>query len=100
MISVRKSTSAFADLNNRELLTTAAPGLFAFLRSHPDLPAEQVLVVANFSDTPSRLELASLRGRGRFETAGLVDLLSGAQVHTDENALEIPPFGIYWIAVR
>jgi amylosucrase len=100
MIAVRKDTAAFADFNNRELLTTDAAGLFAFLRSHPELPAEQVLVVANFSDAPSRLEISALQRRGRFEHAGLVELLSGAQLQMDGGALEIPPFGIYWIAAR
>ena len=37
MIAVRKSTTAFADYNNRELLETGNPHLFVFMRNNPFL---------------------------------------------------------------
>jgi amylosucrase len=100
MIAVRQDTAAFADFNNRELLAPEAPELFAFLRSNPAVPAEQVLVVANFGAEPASLEMAALHGRGRFEHAPLVELISAAPVTIEDGRLHIPAFAINWIMAK
>ena len=41
LIAVRKTIPAFADFNNRELLTVDNEHLFAFLRSHPQKPGRR-----------------------------------------------------------
>ncbi len=98
MISVRKSTPAFADFNNRELLETGNPHLFAFLRRNPMLQQDDVLVVANFDAEPQALTPAELSSRRRFEFGGLHDLYSGASPDLATDRLVVPPFGFYWLS--
>jgi amylosucrase len=59
LIAVRKSTPAFADFNNRELLDVPNPHLFVFLRTHPTMQTDSVLVVANFDLQPQYLDLCA-----------------------------------------
>lgn len=61
LISVRKTLPAFADHNNRQLISTGDDHMFAYLRTHPDHNRDDILVVANFSDDPQTLDLAQTR---------------------------------------
>jgi amylosucrase len=97
MIAVRKSTPAFADYNNRELLHTDNPHLFAFVRSNPFLLHDKVMVVANFDAAPQSLNLAELPNRGHFEFGQLQDLYSGGSPSLFKEQLVVPPFGFYWL---
>jgi amylosucrase len=97
MISVRKNIPAFADFNNRELIETGNPHLFAFMRSNPFELNDDVLVVANFDTAPQPLELADLGNRSHFVFSPLRDLYSGeAPVRTGDQLI-IPPRRVYWI---
>ncbi|MEJ2532782.1 MAG: alpha-amylase family glycosyl hydrolase [Halioglobus sp.] len=98
MIAVRKSTPAFADFNNRELLQTSNPHLFAFLRSHPTQAHDQVLVVGNFDGSPQSLDLADLGNRGFFEYGELQDLYSGKSPTRFKDHLVVPPYRFYWLS--
>jgi amylosucrase len=100
LISVRRNTPAFADFNNRELIRTDNPHLFVFLRSNPDEPEDQVLVVANFDDQPQQLELSELRNRGRFGHGALRDLFSGGRPDQRGDTIVVPAFGFYWLSDR
>jgi amylosucrase len=100
MIAVRKTTNAFADYNNRELLDTQNPHLFAFLRSNPFRLHDDVLVVGNFDDAPQTFSLADLSPRGQFGHGPLQDLYSGKSPGRSEDRLEVPPHGFYWLADR
>jgi amylosucrase len=100
MIAVRKSTPAFADYNNRELLRTSNPHLFAFLRSEAMQGAGQVLVVGNFHASPQSLDLSELRNRGFFAHGQLQDLYSGKSPNQFKQHLVVPPYRFYWLSNR
>jgi amylosucrase len=97
MISVRKTIPAFADFNNRELLDVENPHLFAFLRTHPELSADAVLVVANFDLKPRYLDLSFLKNRGLFHFGPPYDLCSGEMPGMFNDRLVIPPCRFYWL---
>ena len=97
MISVRKTIPAFADFNNRELLDVDNPHLFAFLRTHPALSSDAVLVVANFDVKPSYLDLANLGNRGLFQHGQPYDLYSGETPGLFNDRLVVPPCRFYWL---
>jgi len=97
MIAVRKTIAAFADFNNRELLDTQNPHLFAFLRSNPFRMNDTVLVVGNFDSSPQSLSLGDLSNRGRFEYGQLQDLYSGESPTLFKDQLVIPPYRFYWL---
>ncbi len=97
MISVRKSTPAFADYNDRELIDTGNPHLFAFMRTNPLLHRDHVLIVANFDSSQHSLNLGDLFHRGRFAFGGLQDLYSGGSPSLFNDQLMLPPFGFYWL---
>jgi len=98
MIAVRKTIAAFADFNNRELLDTQNPHLFAFLRSNPFRMNDTVLVVGNFDSSPQSLSLGDLSNRGRFEYGQLQDLYSGESPTLFKDQLVIPPYRFYWLS--
>jgi amylosucrase len=97
MIAVRKSTPAFADFNNRELIATGNPHLFAFMRSNTSEAGDEVLVVANFDSSPQSLTLSDLGNRGQFKFGRLRDLNSGVAPSLFKDQLVIPPFRFYWL---
>ena len=97
MIEVRKGISAFADFNNRELIDTDNPHLFAFWRTNPMLPNGAVLVVANFDENPQYMELGSLGNRGMFGYGKLHDLYSGESPSLFKDQLVVPPYHFYWL---
>lgn len=97
MISVRKTIPAFADFNNRELLGVDNPHLFAFLRTHPELSSDAVLVVANFDLKPRYLDLTNLRNRGLFQFTQPYDLYSSETANLFNDRLVVPPCRIYWL---
>lgn len=100
MIAVRKKTPAFADFNNRELIATNNPHLFAFMRSNPFESGDHVLVVGNFDASPQSLTLGDLGNRGNFEFSRLRDLYSGEQPSMFKDQLVIPPFHFYWLTYK
>ena len=97
MIAVRKSLTAMADFNNRELIDVGNPHLFVFTRTDPMVPIESVLVVANFADRPEQFNLQDLRNRGRFELGELQDAVSGISPARFNDQIVIPAFGFYWL---
>ncbi|MCB1789351.1 MAG: alpha-glucosidase C-terminal domain-containing protein [Gammaproteobacteria bacterium] len=97
MIAVRRSTTAFADYNNRVLLDTQNPHLFAFMRTNPFVNTDRVLVVGNFDASPQSLALSDLSNRGNFEYGQLRDLHSGEAPKQFADQLVVPPFRFYWL---
>jgi amylosucrase len=100
MIAVRKCTPAFADFNNRELIETANPHLFVFMRSNPFDLSDHVLVVGNFDPAPQSLELSELGNRGHFNYCRVRDLYSGESPSLLDGRLSIPPCSFYWLTDR
>ncbi|MCJ7630018.1 MAG: alpha-amylase family glycosyl hydrolase, partial [Longimicrobiales bacterium] len=99
-IAVRKTLPAFADFNNRELIATSNPHLFAFWRTDPEYGDGAILVVANFDGEAQHLELSDLGNRGMFGHGDGVDLLSGEVPARVEDQLMIPAHGFYWLTDR
>jgi amylosucrase len=97
MSAVRKSTPAFADFNNRELIATGNEHLFAFMRSNPLDMNDNVLVIGNFDGGPQSLNLAELGNRSQFEYGRLRDLYSGEAPSLFKDQLVIPPHRFYWL---
>ena len=97
MIAVRKATPAFADFNNRELLSVQNPHLFVFLRSHPERAGETVLVVGNFDVNPQYMALSDLGNRGAFAYGQLTDLYTGQSPAQFKDRLVVPPRRFYWL---
>jgi hypothetical protein len=95
---VRKDTPAFADFNNRELIDVENPHLFVFLRTHPSLAANSVLVAANFDAKPQYLDLDTLNRRGLFRYGQIIDLASGESPAVFNNRVVVPPYHFYWLA--
>ena len=100
LIAVRKSTTAFADYNNRQLLETENPHLFVFTRNNPFLLNNTVLIVGNFDSKPQSLTLSHLRSHSAFEYSQLRDLYSGESPTLFKDQLVIPPFRFYWLSDR
>ena len=98
MIAIRKTITAFADYNNRELVDTGNPHLFTFIRSNPFNVDDNVLVVSNFDSSPQSLTLSDLGPTGRFEYSRLRDLYSGESPRLFKDQLVIPPYRFYWLS--
>jgi amylosucrase len=100
MIAIRKEISAFADMNNRELIAIQNPHLFAFHRYVQSGMNPKVLVVANFDVHPQRVELQVFKQRGLLKTEGaLVDLCTGhaVEIENENDELVIPKLTAYWL---
>jgi amylosucrase len=97
MIAVRKTTPAFADFNNRELIVTENPHLFAFIHNNPFSHNDNVLVVGNFDIEPQALNLDDLKNRGHFTFAQFRDLYSGEAPEQADDQLIVPGYRFYWL---
>jgi amylosucrase len=98
MIAARKSITAFADFNNRELLDTGNPHLFAFIRGNPFILNDNVLVIGNFDSSPQSLTLSELGDRSLFEYEQLQDLYTGESPRLFKDQLVIPAYRFYWLS--
>lgn len=98
LIAIRKEISAFADLNNRELITLQNPHLFAFHRFVQTGMHSKVVVVANFDTSPQSVPLQSFRQKGLFKGAVLTELYSGQQIIPESDFLTIPKLTAYWLS--
>jgi amylosucrase len=97
LIGLRKQTAAFADFDNRQLLTVDNPHLFVFSRTDPCNPRSRVLVVANFNGKAQPLALDRLRSAGFFQGSMMRDLCSGYRVEAVNDTLLVPPYLFYWL---
>ena len=97
MIEVRKATPAFADFNNRDLLTVNNPHLFAFTRALPRAGASSVLVAANFDAEPQTLELAGLGIPDSVDFGRTADLYSGKPPEQTNGSLLLAPLQFHWL---
>ena len=97
MIAVRKEIAVFEDVNNRELIDVDNPHLFVFGRYHYLKPAERVLVVANFSAKPQRLDLVKIYVGASANNIKLVDLYTGRSPEIFNNTLVVPKYSFYWL---
>jgi len=98
MIALRKDTTAFADFDNRYLLTVDNPNLLVFSRIDPLDSANRVLVVANFNVKQQELHTDELKPHGFFQKNGMKDICSGTIVPTEHDTVIIPPLTCFWLA--
>lgn len=97
MIALRKEITAFADFDNRQLLAVDNPNLLVFSRSDPQNSRNRVLVIVNFNDAAQWLPVASLRGHGYFQQAGMKDLCSGERLEVVNDCVLLPSLSCYWL---
>jgi amylosucrase len=97
MIALRKETSAFADFDNRQLLTLDNPNLLAFSRCDPLNSRKRVLVIGNFNNTEQSLPIEALTPHGFFLGGGMKDLCGGGGIEAIDDALLIPPLACLWL---
>lgn len=97
MISIRKDITAFADFNNREVLSVGNQHLLCMLRFDHYRESNTVLVIANFNENQQYLELESLKPVGMNAPNQLVDLCTGAAPPQDNGCLVLPGHHFYWL---
>ncbi|MDP2962258.1 MAG: amylosucrase [Sulfurimicrobium sp.] len=97
IIALRKETTAFADFDNRQLLTVGDPNLLVFSRTDPQNNRNRVLVVGNFNVEAKSLHIDSLRTFGFFQQGGMKDICSGEFIAVENNTLTLPPLSCYWL---
>ncbi|OUC16145.1 MAG: alpha-amylase [Alkalinema sp. CACIAM 70d] len=97
MIAIRKEISAFADFDNRELLTIENEHLLCFTRFNHQRPSEKVLVIANFNAQPQSIELEALRLAGFNLYGQWIDLYSGRKPDQDDRGIVLEGFQFCWL---
>jgi amylosucrase len=97
MITMRKELSAFADFDNRQLVSVDNPNLLVFLRTDLHNARSRVLVVSNFNTDPQRLPLGALRPYGLFQQEAMRELCSGERITVENDAVMVPPLACCWL---
>lgn len=97
MIAQRKELSAFADFDNRQLLSVDNPNLLVFLRTDLHNPRNRVLVVSNFNTDAQQLKLGTLRPYGLFQQDAMRELCSGARITVENDAVTVAPLVCCWL---
>jgi len=98
LITLRKELVAFADFDNRQLLSVNNLNLLAFLRTDPKSSHNKVLVVGNFNTEPQTLVMNELSACPLFLNQDVKDLVTGERLALDNHALVIPPLSFYWLS--
>jgi amylosucrase len=99
MIAIRKEISAFADLNNRDLITLENSHLFAFYRYVQTGINPKVVVIANFDVHTHHVGLDVFKQRGLLKTdSKLIDLCTGKTVQVEHDQIVLPKLTAYWLA--
>ena len=97
MIMLRKETTAFADFDNRHLLSVDNPNLLVFARCEPKNSRNRILVVGNFNSSEQTVPISDLRSQGFFHQDMLRDICSGEEIRVENNTIVIPPLMGYWL---
>ncbi|MFM1797868.1 MAG: hypothetical protein RLZZ117_146 [Cyanobacteriota bacterium] len=100
LIAVRKQCTAFADFNNRELLSLGNPHVLGLLRSNPQCRSENgnVLVIANFDIRPHVVDLQSFAQQGVGCLGRLVNLCNGRPPELQGTRMLVSALEIYWLS--
>ncbi|MBO1272990.1 amylosucrase [Shewanella sp. 4t3-1-2LB] len=100
LISLRKQTDAFADFNNRDLLELGNDAVFGYVRYNYINPSEKVVVIANLSAEPQRIDLEQLRQTAYVEPTMLEDLWTEGPPSIFSNQLVLSGFRFYWLVLN
>lgn len=97
LIALRKETTPFADLDNRQLLATENPNLLVFSRTDTQNSRNRVLVAGNFNVEAQALHIGTPRSHGFFQQDAMKDLCSGMRIVSENDTVIIPPLSFYWL---
>ncbi|MFT7561299.1 MAG: amylosucrase [Flavobacteriales bacterium] len=97
MISFRKETPAFADFNNRELLELSNAALFGFVRHDKENTAGKVIVIANLSNEPQKIEFDELSKKTNINIHRIEDMWTRTSPDFFGEYLELSGFQFYWL---
>ena len=97
MIAIRKEISAFADFNNREILSLDNEHLLCFLRFDHLRPSERVMVIANFDSNPHYLDLDIISSKGINPYGNFTDIYTGGKPAQFEQQIVLQGFKFYWL---
>lgn len=98
LIALRKETSAFADFDNRQLLTVDNPNLLVFARTDPMNSRNRVLVIGNFNIEAQVLPVSTFSAHGFFLQESMRNLCSGERIAVENGAITIPALSFYWLS--
>ncbi|MES2636477.1 MAG: alpha-amylase family protein [Pseudomonadota bacterium] len=97
MIANRKEITAFADHNNRELISLDNPHLFCFVRSDGIGLHPRVVVICNFDHAAQQCNISGLRKLGLLQHKTVKDLLLDRTIELADSDLTIPALSMYWL---
>jgi len=97
LIAVRKSLFAFADFDNRQLLSVSNPNLLVYLRTEPKMHQNKVLVVANFNTEPQTLQMDDLGSAILFPRHIATDLVTVTDLQLTDRSITVPARGFLWL---
>lgn len=98
LIGLRKETTAFADLDNRQLIEHDNQNLILFMRMDPANSRNKVLVIANFNGAPQTLSFDVLKSAGFVKPEGIKNICTGSRVDISDTVLTIPAQTCLWLA--
>jgi len=98
MIALRKAIPAFADFDNRLLLSVDNINLLVFTRTDLQNGHDKVLVIGNFNVDPQALHVGVLKSYGFFQQDSMKDLCSGMRIAAENETVVIEPLSCYWLA--
>jgi len=97
MITTRKEITAFADHNNRTLITLDNPHLFCFVRFDGSGNHPRVLVVCNFDHATQDMNIDGLRKLGLLQHNNVKDLFADQTLDLSSINISIPALGMLWL---
>jgi len=97
LIAVRKALFAFADFDNRQLLSVSNPNLLVYLRTEPKMHQNKVLVVANFNTEPQTLQMDDLGSAILFPRHIATDLVTVTDLQLTDRSITVPARGFLWL---
>ena len=97
MIALRKETTAFADFDDRLLLSVENPKLLVFSRTDIKPPHNRVLVIANFDINLQKLHVGVLKSHGFFSHDSMLDMCSGERFAVENEEIILPSLSCYWL---
>jgi amylosucrase len=97
LIVLRKETTAFADMDNRQLLDVDTPNLLVFSRVDPSNSRNRVLVVANFNVEAQTLPSDVLISNGFLQPEAMKDLCTGERIEVSNDMVVLPPLSCLWL---
>ena len=99
LIRLRQQTDAFSDFNNRDLLDLGNDAVFAYVRYNYTNPSDKVVVIANLSAEPQRIDLEILQQEAYVDPTMLEDLWSERPPSIFSNQLVLSGFRFYWLVL-